>query len=328
MLIRLFIVVFLVLASASPSMAQTEDGYSSVGAGYYTDSAGDYYTREKYYWGYYTYYGQSYPRYWYWRYVPASKPVSSLTPRSSDADWVAFLAQREKIAGSIRANQEREDAFLARLKAVGVTPPFPGVPNYPGIGSSYNKLAVLQGNTIYGAYSYSQVADLYNQTDLNVLFQQSAALVKGAQGLASDGNAQFSAIVQQASAGAARVAEIKAQGEIDVEKLRMLRPPNRVVTTINGQTVAPAPGPMDKVDDGQAFAANKVAVVKADCLQCHSGAKAEGKLDLSKGISAEQYLAVLNRVSLPVGDKRHMPQGKDGAAGRQLNYNEIKSLLP
>lgn len=328
MLIRLFIVVFLTLASASLAMA--EDGYTAVGAGYYTDSAGDYYTREKAYWGYYyDYYGRYVPKYWYFKYTPASRPVSSLTPRSTDADWIDFLAQREKITGSIRANQEREDAFLARLKAVGVTPPFPAVPGYNGgsYGSSYNKLGVLQGNTIY---SYSQVADLYNSTDINVLFQQSAALVKGAQGLASDGNSQFSALVQQANTGAARVAEIRAQGEIDVKKLKALQPPSRIVTTLNGQVVAPVdatPGPMVKVmDDAGATHIVKAQYVKDACLSCHgAGGKPEGGLDLSRPITAAQWLSVINRVSTKDEAKR-MPRTKTGVAGPQADLVQIRSL--
>lgn len=332
LLVTLLTLVFAVPCHAAGTIAVgTVDGSMTyAGGNYWQNSAGDYFTRKVEYSGFYSYCGQSYPAYWNWSYTSVSRPAAALTPKSSEAEWIDFLKNRETIAGEITAAQQRDEAFLAKLKAVGVTPAFPGLPAYSTSSFGYNKLSVAQGNTIYGTYSYSQVADLYNQTDLNALFQQSAALAKGAQGLAGDANSQFNTVIQTANAGAARVAEIRAEGEIAVEKLRAVRPPSRVVTTINGQQVGPAdtaPSPMPKIGSNQTRTI-QAKVVTETCLQCHSGLKAEGKLDLAKPLTADQYLAVLNRVSLPVSDKRHMPQSKDGSPGRQLTYEEVRDLIP
>ena len=50
---------------------------------------------------YYDYYGRYIPRYYWVEYTPASKPASSLTPKSTDSEWLDFLKQRERIQGGV-----------------------------------------------------------------------------------------------------------------------------------------------------------------------------------------------------------------------------------
>ncbi len=351
-----FLALFGVLATFPEAHASglavgaVEDGYAYMGSGYWKNqSTGDYATREKVYWGYYQPYGYSasYPKYYYWSYTPASAPASSLTPKSTDAEWIDFLKNRETIAGEISAAQQRDEAFLAKLKAVGVTPPFPGIPGYSGaaFNASYNKLGVVQGNTVFGysaPYSYKQVVEVQNSPALDrlVLHQLVGVGIKNVGALLGDVTSQQSGLIAQEielakvnGANFARVAEIEAQGRADAEKLRILQPPARITTTINGTTVAPvdnAPYPMPQApaDGGQAFRAlPKSEFVKSACISCHgAGGKPEGGLDLTKPLTQVQYLSVLNRISTKDESKR-MPRTKDGAAGPQATLAQIRSLL-
>lgn len=333
---RCFTIVVLALLAGLftlPAARASEDGYTAVGSGFYVDGAGDYYTRERAYWSYYyDYYGRYIPRFYYWKYTPASKPVSSLTSRSTDADWIDFLAQREKIAGGIRANQEREDAFLARLKAIGVTPPFPAIPGYNGYGASYSKLGVVQGNTIYGYgqnYSYNQVAELYGPVDVNAAIQAMAMAGKWSQEATKEAGTQLTAVTAQALASTERIAIAREERIRAVESLRVTQPPSRITTTINGVGTAPVePGPMVKVvDDGGTTRLIKGAATNG-CTKCHGGAKPSGGLDMTKPMTAAQILKSMNRASLPESDPKHMPQKEGGGSAGQLDAAALKELLP
>ena len=361
---RLLFVLFAALAvlilAAPPALADADsdlDGYREVGAGFY-EKGGQYFTRQPYYYGWYSpnwtgygpysQYAKTYPRYYWWQYSSVSLPVSSLTPYSSEKDWIAFLASRERVQGKIAASKAAHAAFMEKLKAVGVTQPYPQLPAYEANHSSsvYGNNGSLQlgsygssGSTIFGYQNtkYTQVADLYSPIDTAVLFQQSAALVRGAQGLAGDANTALSSRLQEINAGMARVAEIKAQSDADLAKLRALQV-NRITTTVNttSPTVLTPPatpqGPavMPPVaEDGPA--ATRVlasATAKTACYSCHSGGKPAGGLDISKGMTAEQFLKVVNRVTLPLSDPKHMPAPVAGAQARQLSSTEIKDLLP
>ena len=324
----------------------TADGYADLGAGYY-ERGGQYFTRTPYVYstgGYrYGYYGYSAPSYaWWWRYVPAGIPASSLTPYSSDAAFVDFAKSRETIQGKIALRKAQDDGFIAKMKLLGITPPYPQLPAYEANHSSsvYGNNGSLQlgsygssGSTIFGYQNtkYTQVADLYSPIDTAVLFQQSAALVRGAQGLAGDANTALSSRLQEINAGMARVAEIKAQSDADLAKLRALQV-NRITTTVNttSPTVLTPPaapqGPavMPPVaEDGPA--ATRVlasATAKTECYGCHSGMRVEGGFNMAKAMPAEQWLKVANRATLPLADPKHMPPKK------QLNSVQLGDLLP
>jgi hypothetical protein len=322
-----------------------EDGYTYAGGGYWVKGA-DYYTRrEVNYTGYrtaYNYgYAYRYPQvYYYYEYLAASKPVSSLTPQSSDSEWIDFLKQRERIQGKIATNEQEKKAFVERLKAIGVTPPFPGLPGYELGGlPQIPGYSAVSGSTLYGyghnAYSYSQVADIYGTLDPNILMQGSVAMARESNASATAATSLMNGALNNISAAAERLQAQRLEGEIAIQKIRAVTP-NRVTTTINGKTAEPTVMPkipplpnVPAVGGGDGpFSPRYVAAATNACITCHAGKDSKGGFDMtSKLLTAEQKAKVIDRVTRPTTDPKHMPQTADGKPGRMLTAKEIVDLL-
>jgi hypothetical protein len=343
----------LLCASVSPaeySVGYTEDGYTYAGAGYWQNAEGTYFTRSYVeYPGYQTsyYYGRYYQTpvtYYYYKYTRANKAVSSLTPKSSDAEWIDFLKQRERIQGKIAQNEQEKNAFIERLNKVGVSPPFAGAP-FPSSGSG-GYYGAFTGNTLYGygtSYTFSQTADIYGTIDPNILMQGSVALAKAARESATQANTETNTILSNVTAGAERMQQARIDGEqrlkaqqieADLAKARFeaARPPNRVTTNVTTTTPPVGTTPLPTVpntvlpNDGP-FTERYVKVVKANCIQCHSGKDAKGGFDMtSKVLTDVQKAKVFARVTLPASDPKHMPAG-EGKPGKQLSAQEVHDVL-
>lgn len=374
LIVLCIILVLMVVLFPNPVKADTyatgyqEDGYSYMGAGYWSNPAGDYYTRTRYdYTGYKTCYscGYAYQQaqpYYYYKYYPAHTPkatIAALNPLKDNVDLavVDYAKNRDTIHGRILTQKAADEGFIAKMKLVGITPAFPAIPGYdngPAFENhGYNKSLQagnygFQGNTVYG-YSFNQTADYYSPLDRAVLYQQSFANLNGIRALLGDANAGTLALVNNESAAAERLQAQKLnndkelqsqriQGELAIEAIKAARPPNKIITNIQGvgtTPIDPGPYPMPRVNperepravEGPDKKLMNQAFVKANCIGCHEGAKASGKLDLTKPITSDQYLASINRISLPAKNKDHMPKGKDGGEGPQLNLAEIRSVL-
>jgi mono/diheme cytochrome c family protein len=354
--IRFLWTLFFVLLLAGVSRADLD--LTPVGSGYYVDSYGDYYTRQKVYSDYYYYYGQYVPRYYQWKYYPASKPVTTLTPKSTDAEFVQLLRSREAIAGKIALNEQEKNAFVERLKAIGVTPPLPAVPAVLPAFNGGSGYGAISGSTLYGyapvqqsVFQFSQQADVYGAYSPEITQQGGMALAKEVGRLFGQVTTDVNGLSERDAQRAERLQtlrfdhefRLKAQQiEADGAKARLeaLRPPNRITTTINriepavmpraDGSVPPALPPVPQpgaAGDGP-FTPRYVAVVKAQCITCHGKDAPKGKFDMTSALlTPDQKAKVLARIMLPITHKDHMPQLPDGKPGRQLTAQEIHDVL-
>lgn len=339
-----FILVLAALAFASPAFADLsvgtiDDGYVYRGAGLWQNGAGDYFTRSKVYWGYtYSNYYGSYPQYYYWSYTAASKPASSLTADSSDKDWLDFAKSRERAQGAIALQKTKDDGFLAKAKLFGISPPFPALPGYTGafnFGSSTLGSYGFTGNTLYGyqAYPFSvnQTAEIYGPIDPNVAVLQFGNAVRALNGASQDATNGLGTIAREANATAERLASLRIDRSAELERIRAVLP-SRISTTVQGISpkpvdpaqITPAPATMPGAEETRVMTSE---TAKNSCISCHSGSAPKGNLDMTKGLTAAQYLRIINRVTLPSDDTHHMPPPQNGKA-IQLNALQIEDLLP
>ena len=293
------------------------------------------YTRAQYYQPGYYKCGAYYPGYYYYTYtyVPA---YNSASVTYSDPGWRSKLldiaAARDKIEGEMRKSAAEQRYFTEAVSALGLTGNFRfqnyGADPY-GYSPHSNAYAAVNtgGSTLYG-YSVKQVADLYGATDMNVLYQQAERLTRGAQDLAGQANTQHGALVQQEGNNKARVAEILAKAEL----LKSLDQPRATVTK---QEVGFKQESTTKADSSAALAQTVdtdirvafQAVLKTECLACHSGADAKAKYDLTHWDTmgrAERSKAVL-RLTTTDQDKV-MPRTKDGH-GKRLTDAQVQLFL-
>ncbi len=245
------------IAGAEYAVGYTEDGYSYSGQNLW--AKGDtLYTRTYHeYPGYQTYYryGYAYQKpvtYWYYSYAP------QLSPKSSDADWIAWARGREKDAAVAALEVTRQSTFMERLAKFGISPPPPGI-DVPAF-STYGKsaYAALTGSTIYGYqppassyYSFSQHADFYGAYDPALTQQGGMALAKELTTIVGRVNSDVNALAerdaqrserlqQQRIDGEHRLQAQRIEGEMALKRFELSRPPNRVTTTITGTNVEPA----------------------------------------------------------------------------------------
>lgn len=342
---RVLIVAAVVAATATAGHAGYQDGYTD-GAYTYTGgywwNAGKAYTRE---WVATTTYGPHIVNGYYYASWPSHSGYYQYTyhhdkPAVSHADpnWKAKLldiaAARDKVELDIRKGTVEYAHFRDAVGALGLTGNFhingygQHVQYPPGYTGSPFALGYhgIQGNTVYGynTQSTATTADLYGSTDLNVLYQQSAKLAQGAQGLADQGQSGFQSLVQAAGDNKARVAEILARGEAMRQVLAApVGPPTAKVTTQTTSTTSNAgasavpPGVMP-------LAAGTLRDRAAKCVACHGKTDNHG-FDVSTyaGLDAAGKLKVHARLVHPDPNKR-MPLDAGGGPGVPLTADELR----
>lgn len=322
------------ITEADYSVGYAEDGYTYSGEGLW--AKGDtLYTRTYHeYTGYtnsyngYGYYVRTPQAYYYWSYSP------QLSPKSTDAEWIAWARERERKAANVASNDSAHRNFIEKLTKFGITPPPPGMQGYYGEGSFLNRQAYvppIHGQTVYGSYTIRQDADLYLPVDPNAAIQALSLASKWSLDAAGQANQAVAGATGQVLQSNERIALAREERLRQEAILKATQPPSRITTTVTGVGPVPVPAvpaqPAAVADDGTArLLVSETA--KTACVSCHSGAKASGGLDITKPLTASQHLSIINRVSLPLNAKGHMPAAGDGQPAVQMNASQIADLLP
>jgi hypothetical protein len=289
------------------------DGYTYRGGSWYYGTSTQAYYRTQYttpgYWSCGRYYpGSSY--YYYYAYTP---PAVTYQDRDWRSKLLDIAAARDKAEAVVRKGAFEQQYFLESVKALGLEGNFhwngygtvpPYVVPQGGYGQGYMPYA-LEGhayhNLAYGAnattqFSYSNLASLYGQNDMNALFQQAAQLAAGAQRLSSEATVGFQATVGQEGANRARVAEILARGQVAAQVLASIQAAPTSETKGISFKVTPG-GTIAKVDDGSGdpqvrgqLRGQLEALIGAKCAVCHGGAGADGKEVVRGGLDLRDYL--------------------------------------
>jgi hypothetical protein len=287
------------------------------------------------------YYPSYYPSY---SYTPAYQAPAYTAPAAP-----AYSANWKTAAMDYAKQKDDQLAFFGALKALGVNGTAYDY-GYGGAPVAQIAHTPVQSDTVYG-YSYSQIQAAYGSTDMNTLYQQAARLTQGAQSSASEANANFSSLVQQAGDNQARLAEYFVKSEaaarlakasakavepqpVTVQQTTVQGTAGTTVTQGNGTIVQQAQPPVvaQVQDDTPVFLKS---IITPSCGACHTGASAKGKLDLSNwnALTDVQYKEVLRRVTLPASDPKSMPrdlkdQNKPGASLATEQLAEIFKHAP
>jgi hypothetical protein len=358
-----------------------EDGYTYRDGYFYLNGCA--YTRSKVTWTEYVcnYYGCYYQPYYRWEYHKVVAPsYSTYTPPTPSytppTDWKTRLldiaAERDKYEGKIRLQSLDSQAYLSAVKALGLegnfhwqnyglAPAFPFGYSSPYAASSPNlNSAGANASTLYG-YSYNTVKDIYGDTNLGVLYQQSARLTQNAQSLAGQASTDFSGLVSQEGSNRARVAEIIAQGQaaraaLEAAKAQpSTRQESRVFSfrvttgsdgaqqlipvTPNGQsqqsTQTPQSTQQGQRVQGQEDSSNSPAsgndlftrVAATRCAACHAGKDKQGKFDIWEypQMPIKERSKVWERITNKDPNKR-MPKGENGTPGEPLTDEEKQAF--
>jgi hypothetical protein len=345
---RFLALVLAITVVPGPTLA---GGYTYRG-GYYYDAQGYAYTKQQFYQAP-TYYNGCYsPGYYYTKYVYVPSAPAYAAP-AVPSDWRTKLLEiaeyRDKLIGQERKAAIEQQAFMEAVGALGLRGNFRlqsyGQPVSYGQGSyladtfQYGAHGA-QGNTVYG-YTYKDVASVYGDTNLNVLYQQAARLAQNAQQLGSQATGDFSGLVQQAGDNQARVAEILAKGQAAAAAMNAAGAGGRATVTrsgfsfksTTGAEVEPIAPPQVLPDRGNRPQANGgraafEALAVKECATCHNPEDPKGKFDIYQypAMDKDAKAKVVARL-ITTDPAKHMPQLPEGGAGRQLSKDEIALFL-
>lgn len=230
----------------------------------------------------------------------------------------------------VASKRDEYAAYLAALKAMGVSPPPaggfappPGIGSGPGYGNgsgvNYNtNLGTYgaNGSTLYG-YTVQSVKDMFGDASTASLYLQAQQLAQNAQALGGEATKQFQSNVAQDSQNRTRMAEALARGLAASEALRAAQgseshQSSSTTTFQSGQGVQqqqqmPPQGndqqgaPQQQTQPRLQGAARQpspafVVLATKSCLKCHDGSKADGN-KLEGGFAIQSYSA------MPLKDK-------------------------
>lgn len=289
----------------------------------------------------YSYYGCYYTAYrwtYSWKSTNQYYPVQ-LKP---SGDWrtqlLGIAAARDKVEGKLRIYAQEQTNFEASVKALGLDGNFRwqnygvnSMPLYSANGNLQLSSAGVQGNTVYG-YSYSSVADVYGNVDLNALYQQASRLTENAQTLAGQAHTDFADLVKQEGGNRARVAEILAKSQAAATVLKAAEGPNQaqIQTRVfrfeirpNGETTLTPVQPQQPapVVSGEWLKLSG----PSSCVKCHAGGTVQAGFDITKynptTATAEFRQKLLSRL-LSDDPKVRMP--KDG---NKLTTEQIMQFI-
>ncbi len=293
---------------------------------------------------------------WHGRYWPAGQyrwdgntwimQGADLSVPVAPDDWKQTLLK-------VSAKRDEYAAYLAALKAMGVSPPPDGgsgggfAAPHGGTGYGVNRNSNLgtygaNASTLYG-YTVQNVQSLYGDASTASLFQQAQQLATNAQALGGEATKQFQANVAQDGQNRQRTAEALARGLAAAEALRAAQgseshqsssetrysnqPP---ADPQQGQQQGPPPPAAQPRQQGAAPQMDPafVALASSKCLKCHDGTKANGnKLEGGFDFQQWQRLSVKDKIEkvlprLTATDDKRMPRG-----GEPLTPAEIRLFL-
>lgn len=305
------------------------------------------YTRTLYqnpgYWSY----GVYYPGAYYYQYteVPvATKYKTVETIKHTDSNWRSKLldlaAQRDKFEGEIRKNAHEQAYFMDAVRGLGLQGNFgwsgygavpPGASSGYGYGYSYSQSYGANATT---KYTYSNLSQLYGDSDLNQLYQAANQLAQNAQRLGGEATSNFTALAGQEGANRARVAEILAKGQMAQQILQVLEAaPSETVRgftfKFNERGVferveSAAVDPKVKADLYDQFS----IVAESRCASCHSGAAKKGGFDVYSypTMSPEAKQKVWMRLTSD-NENLVMPRDPKGGPGKRLTADEFRAFV-
>lgn len=262
--------------------------------------------------GYYA--GCYYPQ-GYYQHLPNYAPATNVTvnlPATPPANWKTELL-------AIAKQREDELAYLTAIQLLGLGRPGAVYANAGGYSGVYG---ITTTSTGYG-YSVAQVQDLYNQTNVNALFQQMSQLATGQQQLSGDAVDAFAKLLGQEAGNNAKLLEIRARTEALRTFLQHLQQPTTTTTALQATTGAVA-NPGAVLPSGPAAPANLDAIRAAwaaaatGCVQCHSNDQnKKGNFIVADFVrlTRKQRAVVLDRVDPQADAKVRMPRNADGSAG-------------
>lgn len=318
-----------------------------------------YYNGQFYYHNAGTYNGTYYPAGMYaWRngswYAQSSYDNGYQNNIQYSQDWRSQLlelaAYRDKIEGQLRKQSLDQQAFAESIRSLGFQGNFqwqqygmhPGYPYHPPYFNGAVNLGNYgaSANTLYG-YSYNTIKDVYGDSNLNALFQQSSRLAENAQTLGGQATQGFQETIAKEGDNRARIAEILAQAQAAKVALDAAKPQasshveEKSSLTVqqqqqqqeqgSGQGGGPVAGAAGMNPNWVTLAGNK-------CASCHS-AKAQGGVrggfDIAQypQMSPDKKLKVWARLTTSDPAKR-MPLAADGKSpGVPLTADEIKLFV-
>jgi hypothetical protein len=342
-----FVILLVLMAAPVAALASDSypEGFVNVDSYVWTKGRwykdGQFYTATKtYYTEPYYYCGRCYTRERYrYAYVPVAE-VKPALPSYRDPLWrekvLDLVAYRDRVEAQKQLEALQQAEFVETIQVLGLQDNF----RWEGYGSHVPyasplrfrlSAAGVQGNTVYG-YERSTIADLYSSVDLNVALQQAGRLVEGVQRLEGNANQNYQDNVRALNDGAAKIAEIRAKGDILRE---MLREPDRARIeqreySYRASTGADGRMKVERVDVpnvGKLWEAH----AKKECSSCHSGEEPKGNFEWTTypalpatgdrdkvGITKE---IVLERLITHDLDKR-MPRNPEGGPGRKITPKE------
>lgn len=212
--------------------------------------------------------------------LPVYKPTKKISLDQPNAKELLIQAAIEKKRfneAALKRKQEHQE-LLELIDELGLQGQ---VDDYSGIYAQLNQYQPLaqQGSTVYGYQSYSQQADLYGQTDLNVLYQQMDRYIQHTGDLLGQSMEGHKELVEQQTDGFSRVAQLRAMTEL-------LKAANPASATIRSTHTIATPQQIPQTTQIQQLINNR-------CAECHDGSDSTRLvLNWSMLSDDEKFLAV------------------------------------
>ncbi len=294
----------------------------------------------------YTYSYAAPQQYFRWIYTAVSVPAAYVPP-AAPAVPAYTPGWKEKVIDYARVRDDQQ-AYLDALAALGIKGQSFGFQqtnshNYGG----YAAPAVVSGQTVYG-HSFAQLQTAYGPS-LDTLYQSASRLTQSAQQLGGQATTDFTALVGQAGANQARIAEILARAQAAATALQATAPQASTTTITTGQATGvgvqqatgqgaggAAPPVMPQARDGNgdpqanaAPAAGSGDFLKTVglplCGSCHgAGASNQNAFDITAypRMSIQQKARVWDRLTT-ADESKAMPRAKGGGAGQPVTAAQL-----
>ncbi len=261
----------------------------------------------------------------YYSYTPYYAP-SVAAPAYKDVNPIDLLlkAKSESLASLQKTNDFVNAAHLLGYDInslpVQAMPYAVGTRGY-GLDGHYYQQFGARGQTVYGYSEFNP----YAQFDLNQPFLVAGQLVEGSKSVYATANQGFQELVNNQADRQFQVEKMKAQREVAMAVLESFKNDNTLkeqgfkfkitqegVQTYTDNTVTPA------------VKAEFSAILKKDCMGCHSGKKIQGGLDLSQyaSFTKEQIDNVMFRLTTS-DEKKRMPRLPNGGAGPKVTGRKL-----
>lgn len=253
----------------------------------------------------------------------ATASVKVISPNDPDWRTKALEVARERQAweqSALRKSAEHRD-YLETLSALGLT----GQVAYGG--ATYGQSSAYGGNSLYG-YSYSTVADYYNQADRATLLNQYQNTTNRAMDLAGKSSDNLRGLYSEEISTQERVASIVAERDKAIAAMagaaQVLEASKTQHTRISTQETSVGP---------HAQGPSPIAVLTNKCGSCHTGNEAPAgiHLDGSRQLSLSESLASIEATQLGVGvlhaDAGTVKAMPPASSGTEISREDYRAVI-